>query len=262
MSQTQPSGVEGNAFLFREPQLLTKEVHGSKGVARPDRPFQFCEHVRAVPITVSEIASAMKHYPVIFSAEDNPLPMAVVGIIDERNLFVDDSGEWETGAYIPGYIRRYPFALAGDNNSDRMAIIVDGAYEGITAKPDTPFFEGDKPSEAMNQAMEFCKSYEQETLMTREFGKRLAAMGVVKSQVAQYTPQGGEAQPFAQYFGVDEKLLNELPEDKFLELRKTNMLPILYAQLMSMGNWRMMMDRRVRRFNIAPENVLKPLPVS
>ena len=262
MSQTQPDGLEGNAFLFRDPQLLTKEAHGGKGVARPTRPFQFCEHVRAVPLTVSEIASAMKHYPVIFSAEDNPLPMAVVGIIDERNLFVDDNGEWDNSVYIPGYIRRYPFALAGDNNSDRMAIIVDGAYEGITTKPDTPFFDGDKPSEAMNQAMEFCKSYEQETLVTRDFAKRLADVGVIKSQVAQYTPQGGEAAPFAQYFGIDEQALSDLSDEKFLELRKSNILPILYAQLMSMGNWRLMMDRRVRRHDIAPEDVLKPLPVS
>ena len=48
--------IEGKMFLFRKPELLTKEAHGDKGVARPDRPFAFCEAVRAVPITVSEIA--------------------------------------------------------------------------------------------------------------------------------------------------------------------------------------------------------------
>jgi len=250
MSQTNPTELEGKAFLFRKPELLTKEAHGNLGVARPKRPMSFCEDIRAVPLTVSEIASAMKHYPVIFASEENPLPI------------VDENGEWDNTVYIPGYIRRYPFALASDQGSDRMAIIVDGAYEGITKKPETPFFNGENPSEPMAQAMEFCKSYEQEAQITREFSKRLGELGIVKSQVAQYTPEGGEPTAFAQYFGVDEKLLSELADDKFLDIRKNNMLPILYAQLMSMGNWRLMMDRRVRRYALSPADVLKPISVS
>lgn len=262
MSETpsaQPPQLEGQMFLFRQPELLNKEQHGKLGVSRPKRPFSFCETVRAVPLTISEIAMAQKHYPIIFSGEKEPLPMAVVGLIDDVNLFIGDNGEWEKNVYIPGYIRRYPFALAGDQNSDRMAIILDAGYDGVTSKPDVKFFEGDEPSDDTKKAMEYCSQYERDRLMTLEFGKQLAPYNLVTTQVAQFTPEGGEAKPFAQYVGVEEAKLAEMAEDKYLELRKSNILPILYAQLMSMGNWRMLMDRRVQRFNIAPDKVLEPI---
>ncbi len=264
MSQTPaaPSDIQldGQMFLFRKPELLTKDKHAGLGVSRPKMPFGFCAGVRAVPIVLAEIASAQRHYPIIFSDTNNPLPMAVVGLIDEVNLFVDDNGEWDQSVYIPGYIRRYPFALAGDKSSERMAMIIDAEFEGITETPETPFFqEGGEPSEAMTQAMDFCRTYERDRMVTIDFAKKFAEYDLLTTQVAQYTPQGGEPQPFAQYVNVEEKRLNELSDEKFLELRKSNLLPVIHAAMMSMGNWRSLMDRRVRRFNLAPDQVLQPM---
>ncbi|WP_306251140.1 SapC family protein [Parvularcula sp. IMCC14364] len=251
--------IEGKMFLFRKPELLTKESHGSLGVKRPDRPFAFCEGVRAVPLTISEIALAQKHYPIIFADEKNPMPMAVVGLIDDINLFVDDKGEWEQNCYIPGYIRRYPFALASDQNSDRMAIVVDVEYEGITKKPDAKFFNKDEPSDETKRVMEYCSNYERDRLTTQQFAKTLAEYDLLATQVAQFTPEGSDPQPFAQYIGVEEKRLTDMADEQFIELRKSNILPILYAQLMSMANWRTIMDRRVRRHDLKPDQILKPL---
>jgi hypothetical protein len=76
--------------------------------------------------------------------------------------------------------------------------------------------------------------------------------------MAQYTPEGKDAQAFARYIGTEEKRLQELADDKYLELRKNNILPILYAQLMSMGNWRTLLDRRARRHGLTGDEVLKP----
>lgn len=254
-----PGQLEGNMYLFQKPELLTKEQHGHLGLARPTKPFGFCADVRAIPLTISEIAVAQRHYPIIFSSIEAPMPMAVVGLIDEENLFVDDKGEWQAGAYIPGYIRRYPFALANDQSSERMAMIIDASYDGLSAKPDMTFFQGDKPSDATTKAMEYCQNYEQDRLITIEFGKRLGELGIITNQVGQFTPDNGEAQPFAQYNGIEEKALNELSDEKFLEVRKSNILPVLYAQLMSMGNWRTLMDLRARRHGLDAASVAAPV---
>lgn len=254
-------------FLFNQPALLNKEQHGNKGLRRPDRPFGYAEQVRAVPLTISEIATASRHYPVIFSESTNPLPLAVVGIVDDQNLFVDDEGNWEATAYIPGYLRRYPFALANDKQGDpsnpRMAMIVDESYDGITDGGDVPFFVDGEPSEPMKQAMEYCQNYERDRLMTLQFGQEMQKYDILAEQVAQFTPDGGsEGRPFAKYVGVEEKKLQEIGDDKFLELRKSNILPLLYAQLMSMGNWRPLMERRARRYNLTGDAVLEPRKVS
>ena len=271
MSQTPPAAanpqLEGQMFLFTKPELLTKEKHGGMGISRPDRPFGFAEGVRAVPLTISEVASAMRHFPVIFANQENPVPLAVLGIIDEQNLFVGDDGEWEDGVYVPGYLRRYPFALATDKQSDpnnpRMAIILDEGYAGLKQGGDLPFFDGaGEPSDAMKQAMEYCQQYERDRLMTQQFATKLKEYDLIADQVAQFTPEGGEARPFARYTGVEEQRLQNLSDDKFLELRRSNILPLLYAQLMSMGNWRMLMDKRARRYGLEGAQVLEPRPVS
>lgn len=270
MSQTPPAGqsptVDGQMYLFRRPELITREAHGDMGISKPERPLAFCEAARAVPLTLSEVTTAMRHYPIIFSSSENPVPLAVLGLMDDVNLFVDENGEWLADHYVPGYLRRYPFALATDRESDpenpRMAIIVDAGYEGISSNAEVPFFENGQPSSAMQQAMEFCQNYERDRIQTNRFAEELKKYDLLAQQMAQYTPEGQEPQAFARYVGVDEKRLQELADDKFLELRKNNMLPIIYAQLMSMGNWRALLDRRARRFNLSGEDVIKPLPKS
>lgn len=266
MSVTPPAApqLEGTMFLFTKPALLNKDQHGKMGVTRPDRPFAYAEKIRAVPLTLSEVAAAARHFPIIFSETKNPLPLAVVGIVEDQNLFVDDEGNWADGIYIPGYLRRYPFALANDKGSDeanpRMAMIVDEGYDGITKGGDLPFFTDGEPSEQMQQAMEYCQTYERDRLMTVQFSKQMEKFGILAEQVAQFTPDGGDKQvPFAKYTGVDEKALAELDDAQFLELRKSNLLPLLYSQLMSMGNWRALMERRAKRYDLTGEAVLQPL---
>lgn len=252
--------LQGSLYLFRKPELLSREKHLGLGVTYPEKPFGFCANIRAIPLVVTEISAAQRHYPIIFSNDETPHPMAVVGLIDDVNLFVDENGKWEPGCYVPGYIRRYPFALAGDQQSDRMAMVVDSEYEGVNNDPQVPFFNGEELSSETKQAMEFCTNYERDRQMTTNFAQQLGQLGILANQLAQFTPEGeSEPKPFAQYTGIDEKKLGELSEDKFLELRKSNMLPLLYAQLMSMGNWRLLMDRRVQRFNLTRDDLLKPV---
>ncbi|MEM9234648.1 MAG: SapC family protein [Pseudomonadota bacterium] len=257
-------GLEGSMFLFSKPALLNKEQHGNLGVSRPARPFSFAEKIRAVPLTVSEIPSASRHFPVIFSEQNAALPLAVVGIIDDENLFIDSDGNWDEDVYVPGYLRRYPFALASDRASEpdnpRMAMIVDEGYDGITENGELAFFDKGEPSDAMKQAMEYCQTYERDRQNTIQFSQELAKYDLMAEQVAQFTPDGAaEARPFAKYVGVEENRLSELADEKFMALRKSNILPILYAQLMSMGNWRALMERRARRHELKGEAVLQPL---
>ena len=271
MSDTQPvgkPGLEGSMFLFTKPALLNKEQHGNKGVTRPERPFAFAENIRAVPLTLSEVPSASRHYPVIFSEASSALPLAVVGIIDDENLFIEKDGTWAEHVYVPGYLRRYPFALANDRNSapdnQRMAMIVDEGYEGVQDDGELKFFNPDgQPSDAMKQAMEYCQTYERDRQMTMQFSQELLKYDILAEQVAQFTPDGApQPMPFAKYIGVEENRLAELSDEKYLQLRKSNILPILYAQLMSMGNWRSLMERRAQRHELKGEDVLKSLKAS
>lgn len=252
--------LSGQMFLFQQPELVSKEQHGALCVTQPEKRFGFCAAIRAVPITVSEIPAAARDYPVVFASQDQMIPIAVVGLIDDTNLFVDENGNWEENRYIPGYVRRYPFGVASETGGDRIAIVLDTAYEGLAETGEIALFENGEPSEMTKQAIEFCKTYEEDRHRTTDFGNRVKDLNIIKGQSAQFTPTGTtEPRSFAEYIGIDEEALKTVPSDKLLELRDSGMLPILYAMLMSMGNWRNLLQRRAIRFQLKDGDVLNPV---
>jgi hypothetical protein len=252
MSQTQAAPqVTGKMFLFERPELLNRETHANIGLDAAAKPFGFCSKIRAVPLTISEIPEASKHFPVVFMSKEEPMPLAILGLHEDVNLFVDDAGNWEAMTYIPGYLRRYPFALAGETSGDRMALVIDAAYEGFSKTAARKLFENNDMSQFAKQAMEFTQTYEQDRRLTDQIVKELKKYDFIQGQTAQYTPAGDtQPRPFANYFGVDEQKLRDLSDEQFLELRKINVLPILYAHLMSLANWRTLISRRMSRLNI------------
>lgn len=255
-TQAQPQ-LTGKMFLFERPELMTKEQHGELGLTQPAKRYEFCSKARAIPITVSEIPAAMKDYPVVLMSKEQPIPMAIMGMIDDVNLFIDENGNWEDNRYVPGYVRRYPFALASESDGERMAVIIDSGFEGLKPGGEVPLFDDGEPSETTQAAIEFCKTFEQDRVMTDEFGKRLAAADLIQHQTAQYTPQGTtEPQAFAQYFGIDEEKFNALSDEQILEFRKSGMLALIYGLIMSLGNWRMILQRRAKRFGLSEDQLL------
>lgn len=252
MSQTaQPVNISGTMFLYGRPELLNLQSHADLGVRAAAKPFSFCAATRAIPLTISEIAEASRHFPIVFGSLEDAQPLAIVGLIDDINLFVDDNGDWDQYAYVPGYIRRYPFGLAAEQGGDRFALVIDAAFEGIDRDADRKFFAGGELSDLSKQAMEFTKTYEGDRRLTEQMMKTIKGMGLITGQSAQYTPAGSQTpQAFAQYWGIDERKLMELSDEEYLKLRKLNVLPVLYAHLLSLGNWRNLLLRRMRRFNM------------
>lgn len=252
MSQTAVAPqISGRMYLFERPELLSKQQHGDLGIDAPPHPFAFCGKIRAIPLTVSEISEASKFYPIVFMAKETPVPLAILGLGEDLNLFVDEDGNWDPATYIPGYLRRYPFALAGEQGGDRMALVLDAAYPGLSSSGERKLFQGGEVSEFSKQAMEFARTYEEDRRLTEQVMNHLKKFNIVESQTAQFTPSGTtEARPFAQYFGVDEKKLVALTDEQFLELRRMNVLPVLYSQLISLTNWRQLIARKMRRLKI------------
>ncbi len=252
--------VTGKMFLYEKPELLMKEKHGALSLKPAAKPFGFAAKARAVPLTLGEIPTAMKNYPIIFMSKEQPQLLAITGLYDDINLFVDDNGNWEENCYIPAYVRRYPFGLAAENNGERMAIVIDRGFEGLTDAGDQPLFNNGEPTEQTQAAIDFCKNYERDRQMTDQFSKALIEADLVQPQTAQYTPMGAtEPVNFAQYLNVEEQRLNTLDKEKVADFHSRGILPLAYAMLMSMGNWRLLLQRRAKRFNLSEEDIFKPV---
>jgi hypothetical protein len=237
----------GQKLLYRQPELLNHQAHGSLGLRIPERPFEFARKSRALPITLSEIASAQKHFPIVFSDLENPVPLAVVGTRDDVNLFIDENGNWERETYIPAYIRCYPFALAARSNEE-FAVVIDRAAESISDDPEQPFFGDDRKVTPQIQALiDFCRRYDAETKRTVQFGQRLKELGLLAGQQVTSKTQNGEEVPVATYVAVDSEKLNNLDDVVVRELFGQGYLAGVFAHLFSLENWQVMIDRMAAR---------------
>ena len=237
----------GQKLFYRQPELLNHQSHGTLGLRVPERPFEFARKSRALPVTLSEIASAQKHFPVVFSDLDNPVPVAVVGTRDDVNLFIDETGDWEREVYIPAYVRCYPFALAARSNEE-FAVVIDRAAESISDDPEQPFFGADKKVTPEIQALiDFCARYDAETKRTVQFGQRLKELGLLTGQQVTRKTQAGEEVPVATYVAVDSEKLDKLDDAVVRELFGQGYLAGIFAHLFSLENWQVMINRIAAR---------------
>ena len=242
----QEQAPAGTMLLYEQPELLNHQEHGALGLRRPERPFEFARRVRVLPLTLAEIPSAQKHYPVIFADLDNPVPLAVVGRDEDVNLFVNENGEWEHGVYIPAYVRCYPFTLA-ERSGDEFAVVIDRAADIVTDEPEQPFFDGDKVTPETQSMLDFCARYDAETKRTAEFGRRLKELGLLAGQQVTRTAPGGEPESFASYVAVDSDKLGELEESVLRDLFGSGFLAGAFAHLFSLENWQTIINRHLQR---------------
>jgi hypothetical protein len=240
---TNAPAITGNVLFYSQPEPLSSEIHGKMGVKSMDGPFGFAKVGHAIPLTVGEFPPAAMTGPIIFVG-DEKMPIAVMGLSAGDNMFLRDDGLFEPGAYVPAYIRRYPFVFANDDNAKQMVLCVDRAAEFVVDKnPDLPFFEADgQPSQYTKNCIEFCNNFELERQRTMNFVQILKDLDLFETKTATFTPvdangQAGEPQVIAEYFGVSEEKLNKLPAEKFVELRDNGALSQIYAHLISLLCW-------------------------
>ena len=243
--------LTGNVLFYQQPEPLSAESHGNLGVKQISHPFGFLAAAHAVPVTVTEFGMVAACYPVIFVGDDKT-PIAVMGVRQGQNLYVDANGQPEADYYVPAFARRYPFVFAADSNSDQLLLCIDRKAPMVSDAPEVPFFVNGEASEFTNNAIEFCKEFERQRRATTEFAALMDKLGLFEQKSVSFQPrdpQGNEAGPqqkIADYWAIDENKLNTLTDEQFLELKQNGAFGAIYAHLVSLLNWQRIIQRAVR----------------
>lgn len=240
-TSAQTDSLTGSVLFYSQPEPLNPEAHGKLGANPVENPYGFVSTTHVVPLTVTEFSPAALSYPVIFVG-DARQPVAVMGLRPGENLFVDAAGTFKAEAYIPAYIRRYPFVFANDEVQKRLILCVDRAAPFIVEGGAAPLFENGQPSAYTQQAMEFCNNFETERQRTDAFVQLMKDLDLLVVREAVFTPRNpdgsaGQPQKIAEYFAVSEDKLRELPAEKLVELRDNGALGQIYAHLVSLLGW-------------------------
>ena len=184
----------------------------------------------AVPLTVEEFPQAARHFPIIFSTGDSPVPLALLGLNEGVNVFVDADGKLTENIYIPAYVRRYPFLLAKlTPDSGELSLCFDPTTDLVGAFDEgNALFDGDQPSESTKAVLGFCEQFEQAGLKTQAFIDELAKHKLLMDgEVA--IQQEGAAQPFI-YRGfqmINQEVLREVRGDVLRGWNQSGLLPLI-----------------------------------
>ena len=229
-----PPAEGSNILFYSRPVPLQSDIHGDLRIL-PGK-LDFAAKSNAIPLIVGEFSLALHHFPILF-AGPGAVPMAATGIT-ETNLFITD-GKWEPDTYVPAYVRRHPFifidtdgsqnfVLGVDEDSDRL---VKGGTEG-----EALFVDG-KPSELLQQAMEFCGRFTGEHDRTQAFSKALIEHDLLAVRNANVRLPNGRELTLQGFSVVDVEKLQALPDSLVLEWHRNGWLGLVHQHLMSLSRF-------------------------
>jgi hypothetical protein len=245
---TEPQST-GLPIFYGSLEPLSSSVHGGYRSRSADRaPFLTSNH--AIPITIDEFVAVQRHFPIVFSVGENPVPLALMGLNEGVNVFVDETGKPLGDLYLPAYVRRYPFMLARlQPDAQELSLCFDptsgliGDFEDGQA-----LFEDGKPSETTNNVLKFCEEFELSAQRTVSFMNELKDSGLLMDGEVSIQPAGSE-QPFV-YRGfqmINEEKMRELEGDELKRMNQNGMLPLILAHLFSVSLVRDVFARQIQQ---------------
>ncbi len=225
-------------FFYQKPAALNRDAHRKLKI-RSVPSFSYAANVNSVPLTGNEFASAARHLPIVFvlDSNNNPSPVALLGLRRDENLFVDADGRW-SGGYIPAFIRRYPFVLIEKETPGEFMVGIDEAFPGFNATEGEPLF-GDDGTEgpALKRALEFLNAYQTDARRTQEFMGHLKRLDLLIPRVITVNLKGGSGNYKMEGFSViDEAKLVQIDEKESANLLRTGFMGWIYMHLLSMHN--------------------------
>lgn len=238
--------------LFYQDLMPLNSRDHSGWKSKPLDSAEFVKNQHAIPITVDEFIQTQRDYPIVFSAGDNSVPLALMGLNEGVNTYVDDKGKVNEPVYIPAYIRRYPFLLAKlTQETDDLSLCFDPSAGAIgDFKEGEPLFNEDgSAAQATQNILDFCEKFEQAGARTKAFMEELTSNDLLMDGEVSIGHDANPDQPFI-YRGfqmVDENKLKEIKGKTLKTWHENGLLSLIHAHLFSLEQMRVIFARQVQQ---------------
>jgi hypothetical protein len=235
-------------LFYKDLMPLNCRDHGTWRARSVDK-ASWINSQHAIPLTVEEFPQAQRDFPIVFSAGDNPVPLALMGLNEGVNVFFDEEGAPRgDDAYVPAYIRRYPFLLAKlQPDKDEMSLCFDPSADVLGEFPegDLMFVDGE-PSEHTKSVLDFCEKFEEAGARTQQFMEELQKADLLMDGEVAIRQNDNPDQPYV-YRGfrmVNQDKLRELDAEKIKNWNQIGLLPLIYAHLFSLDLMRVIFAKQ------------------
>jgi len=241
-------------YGFQEVVALTKthRVLLPKGSALP----MTFRNMNPLPVSFTEFPIASRDYPLVFISADQGktfAPMLVTGLAGQQNLFVMWDNTWDRRAYLPAYVRRYPFCMTrvmvdGREAPERVACVEKRA---INDKGEKLFDDQGSATADWENRQKLLFEYEADLARTEEMCRLLAQHQLLEPFTMQATPNQGEPIQLTGMFRVAEEKLAQLDSAVLKDLAQKGVLGRIYAHLISLDNFQRLLARSAALANRA-----------
>lgn len=234
--------------MFDKVKPLDKKKHAGLKFS-PSSDYGYAGNLSSVPLVGKEMASACKYYPIVFptvnkeekKTDEGPMPMAILSLAKGKNAFVGEKGTWNA-AYIPAFIRQYPFVL-GKYAEEKFAVAIDEDAPNFGSDGEALFSETGEPSARVKQAADFLSKLQTDAIQTRRLTQALQQYELLKPQQLAAGKKDQAQQVLGTFQIVDEKKLADLDEKLLGSWVRSGLMAIVMAHFFSMGNLRQLASR-------------------
>lgn len=232
-------------LFYSKPRPLDRETDSTLHISRPKN-FNFAQKTNAIPLLADEFPMAAAYYPIVFADGPTPVPAAIVGLNNDKNMMIDRTGQWRDGAYIPAYVRRYPFILMEEPTQKQLVLCIDEDSDMFGPTGDFDLFKDGQPTEFTQGAMEFCAGLRQQGESTDAFVKALKEFDLLQPHDTSVTLPNGTQMQLKGFLIIDPQKFDNLPDNIYLDWRRKGWVGLVYAHLLSSHRWQYLASLQTR----------------
>ena len=222
-------------LFYRSVVPLDRETHREFGLAAmPSYAFAAASHL--IPAVVDEFPAACAALPIVFTLDaTGASPVFLAGLTPGRNAYVRADGSW-AAAYVPAYLRRYPFILGEVPNAEPLICLDDKAdtLDKDSGEGRVPLFTSDGgDTDWLVERIRLVTEYTTAAKRTQAMSKVLADLKLLQPITVQNTTDGASSAIHG-LLAVSEPALTALSDADFLRLRADGTLAAIYTHLVSL----------------------------
>jgi hypothetical protein len=238
MSETTAPPAPGPVLplFFKRVVGVNPALHGGLRLDRSSG-YGFSARAQSVPIGLGEFEAASQHYPLLFTAGANPTPVALLGLTEGTNLFVQPGGAWRPDTYVPAYIRAFPFIFVEDEKSKTLYVGMEPDADSLRPDSGAALFEDGKPTAALNDAIAFCSAFRDNLMAASTFARALNAQGLLEDEEATINYTAGGGTRIRGFKILKPERLDKVSDETYLDWRRRGWIAAIYAHLHSAARW-------------------------
>jgi hypothetical protein len=223
-------------LFFKRVLGINPALHGQLRLDR-SKGYGFAREAQSVPLGLGEFEAACQHFPILFTSGEEPAPVALLGLGDGANLFLQPNGAWRADTYIPAYVRAFPFVFVEDAASKTLYVGMEPDAESLGEEAGAKLFEDGKPTPTLNEAIAFCSAFRDNLAAAGAFGRALSAAGLLEEEEATINYTAGGGARIRGFKILKPERLDQVDDETFLDWRRRGWIGAIYAHLHSAARW-------------------------